>query len=429
MRRSIHDSAKIAESTEVLTRHGKEARLTRRFRGPAVALGISLAVMLGGLLAATPAGAVTSMSSSQRVALIPGRGPVPADQGDGIMPTSQYVSGRSDESFSKFSFTSVPLNQITSSELSQFDTVALIQVSASSLSSTAKSALAGFVANGGKLIIHDADETAGNDYSWILPGSSFTQEGAGCTGNCGQVTGSAQILANSDLISSNPADSSYVYLAEMQRFTDAVGDANLLVSTDPRWFAVAEGTNAEGESGAAEAYASNNGLVIVNGFDTDDINPSPAPPWRCSGQYNVGNYMCSTAPGAPTPSVDWLAQMWYSELNQSWGVSSNNGLPETTPVSTIGTAVSAGQAGLPAVSACTANRKLSLRLKKLVHHHPKVVEIDVYVNGRRRLRERHGHWRNVTLAHLPKNRSFTVKIVAVTKRHYLLISKKKYAAC
>jgi hypothetical protein len=429
MRRSIHDSAKTAESTEVLTRHGEEATLVSRLRGTAVALGISLAVLLGGLLAATPAMAVTSMSSSQKVALIPGpAGPPGATIPYGVMPTSQYVSGRPDESFDKFSFTNVALSQITPSELSQFDTVALIQVPASSLSSAQKSALAGFVAGGGKLLIHDSDETSGNDYSWILPGSSYTQEGAGCT-DCGSQSGSAQILSNSDLISSNPADSSYVNLAQLQEFTDGIGDANLLVSTDPRWFAVVEGTNAQGESGAAEAYANNNGLVIFNGFDTDEINQTPAPPapWRCTGQYGDANYQCS--PTGSHPSVDWLAQMWYSELNEGWGsASSNNGLPQTTPVSAIGTAVSPGQAGLPGTVACTTNRKVLVRLKRLVHHHPKVVEIEVYVNGRRKLRER-GHWRNVTLAHLPKNRSFTVKIVAVTKRHYLLISKKKYRAC
>ena len=123
--------------------------------------------------------------------------------------------------------------------LSRFDTVALIQVNTSALSPEAKSALAQFVANGGKLLIHDADETHLNDYSWILPASGTTQVGSGCP-NCGLTSGSAQITANSALISSNPQDQSYVDLPQLQKFTDALGDANLLVSMDPRWFAAVQ---------------------------------------------------------------------------------------------------------------------------------------------------------------------------------------------
>jgi hypothetical protein len=350
------------------------------------------------------------------------------------MPTSQYVSGRPSESFSKFSFTKLAVNDVTSAALSGFDTAVLIQVKTSSLSPTAKAALSQFVASGGKLIIHDADETHLNDYSWILPGSSATQDGAGCP-NCGFTSGSAQILQNSPLISANPGDPSYVNLSELQTFTDAIGDANLLVSLDPRWFAVARGTNAQGETGALVAYASDNGgLVIYNGFDTDFINPTPAPPWWCVSPPPKYRLMCPAA--GPHPSVDWLAQMWYSELNLSWppGQQGRHGspsptLPHTIPVTTIGTRVSPTQAGLAPTKICVARRKLFLRLKRLVHHHPNVVRIDVWVNGRHVLRERRHHWRNVSLTRLPKKGSYVVKIVATTRRHYHLISRARYHAC
>ena len=344
------------------------------------------------------------------------------------MPTSQSVSGQPNESFNKFSFTPVGLNQITSAKLSQFDTVALIQVNTSSLSSAAKSALAQFVANGGKLLIHDSDETHLNDYTWILPGSSTTDVGQGCPG-CGLTSGSARINANSSLISANPADPSYVDLAQLQKFTDAIGDADLLVSADPRWFAAAQGTNGKGDNGAVVAYASNNnGLVIYNGFDTDMIDPSPAPPWRCVGY--ASNYTCYN--NGPHPSVDWLAQMWYSELNQSWGSAASGGngaLPGTTPVSSIGTPVPPGQAGLPTSGRCVAHRTLFLHLKQLVRRHRNVVQINVYVNGRHVLTERKSHWRDVVLRRLPKKGSYIVKIVATTSRRYHLITKGKYRAC
>jgi hypothetical protein len=390
----------------------------------AVALAVAL-IAIGAvsvMASVTPAMAATSHPSSNKVVLIPGPGPTPETRLVATMPTSQYVSGRPSESFGKFSFTNLPVSQVTSATLSRFDTAVLIEVNTNSLSPGAKAALSQFVANGGKLIIHDADETHLNDYSWILPGSSPTQDGAGCL-NCGLTTGSAQIMQSSSLISANPSDPSYVNLGELQKFTDAIGDANLLVSMDPRWFAVVRGTNGRDEAGAVVAYASyNGGLVIYNGFDTDEVNQTPPPPWRCAG---YPHYTCPA--GGPNPSADWLAQMWYSELNLSWPLPT---LPHSIPLTTIGTPVPPPQAGLPSTKACVARRKLFLNLKRLVHHHHhRIVRIDVYVKGRHVLRERRGHWRNVTLTRLPKKGRYVVKIVATTKRHYHLISRKTYRSC
>jgi hypothetical protein len=426
MRCFLRALRKVAERAGL---SGQEALPARGFRAASVARAIALTAILSVplVVSATPAMAATAMASSKKVALIPSNGPVPpagVNGQDGIMPTSQYVSGRPAESLDKFSFSDVPLNQITPAKLSQFDTVALIQVSTSALSSAAKSALAQFVANGGKLIIHDSDETHLNDYSWLLPGQNSTKIGAGCPG-CGLTSGTSKINANSDLISANPGDPAYVNLAELQKFTDAVGDANLLVSDDARWIAAASGTNGKNEAGAQLAYANNNGLIIYNGFDTDMIDSSPAPPWRCVGYSS--NYTCYA--NGSHPSADWLAQMWYSELNKSWQPASSSGLPQGTPVTAIGTPLPPSQAGLPSNNRCVAKRTLFLRLKKLVRKHPQVIQIDVYVNGRHVLLERSGHWRNVTLTTLPKKGSVVVKIVATTKRRYHLISKVKYRAC
>jgi hypothetical protein len=296
------------------------------------------------------------------------------------------------------------------------------------LSAAAKAALAQFVANGGKLIIHDSDETSLNDYSWLLPGPYSTRIGAGCNA-CGLTSGTANITENSGLISANPADPAYVSIPELTKYTDAVGDANLLVSDDPRWFAASSGTNSINEAGAQLAYASNNGLIIYNGFDTDMIKPLASGPWLC---INAPNNVC---PANAHPSVDWLAEMWYAELNKSWGPGSSppstppNGLPQTKPVSSIGTSVPPSNAGLPPKPGCVAKRRLFLRLTKLAHRrHQQVVQVDVYVDGRHVLRER-GRLHNVTLTHLPKSGNFVVKIVATTKRRYHLISTVRYRAC
>ena len=297
-------------------------RLRAAVIGPVV-LTAMLVVAAG--LPGTPATAATFMQSSVNVALIPSNAPPSSPGGLGVMPISSFVTGRPTDSFEKFSFKYVALNNITPATLASFDTVALIQVHTSDLSSAAKAALAQFVANGGKLLIHDSDEASLNDYSWLLPGPYSTKIGAGCNA-CGQALGTANIVENSGLISANPADPTYVSIPELLKYTDAVGDANLLVSDDPRWFASASGANAAKEAGAQVAYASNNGLIIYNGFDTDMIKPLASGPWLC---VNAKNDVC---PPNAHPSVDWLAEMWYAELNKSWGPSTSpqappNGLP------------------------------------------------------------------------------------------------------
>jgi hypothetical protein len=389
---------------------------------PAATLAVLALALLG-----TPANAATFMPSSKQVALIPSNNPPSSPGNLGVMPISSYVSGRPSESFDKFSFKYVALNAITSATLSNFDTVALIQVHTSDLSSAAKAALAQFVANGGKVLIHDSDEASLNDYSWLLPGGYSTKIGAGCNA-CGRTSGNSTIIENSGLISANPADPAYVSIPELTKYTDSIGDANLLVSDDPRWFAAARGTNASNEAGAQLAYASNNGLVVYNGFDTDMIKPQASGAWRC---INTANNVC---PANSHPSVDWLAQMWYAELNQSWGSGPNppstpNGLPQTSPVSGIGTPLPPSQAGLPAGRGCVAKRKLFLRLTNLGTRRQKVVQVDVYVNGRHVFRERGKRLHNTTLRHLPQTGKVVVRIVATTNRRYHLISTKRYRAC
>ncbi len=393
--------------------------------GRALVLAATLAV--AGTLLCTPAMAATFMQSSSQVALIPSNIPASSPGGLGVMPISSTVSGRPDESFDKFTFKYVALSNVTTATLASFDTAVLIQVHTSDLTAAAKAALAQFVANGGKLIIHDSDETSLNDYSWLLPGAYTTKIGAGCT-TCGMTSGTSTITENSGLISANPTDPTYVNISELVKYTDAVGDANLLASDDPRWFAAASGTNAGSATGAQVAYASNTGLIIYNGFDTDMIKPLASGPWLC---IDAPKNIC---PANSHPSVDWLAQMWYSELNKSWGPSSNpqsppNGLPQTKPLSSIGTSLPPVQAGLPANHRCVAKRKLLLRLRNLGRHHWKVVRVDVYVNGRHAFREKGRRLRNVTLTRLPKTGKVVVKIVATTDRHYHIISTVRYRAC
>jgi len=111
----------------------------------------------------------------------------------------------------------------------------------------------------------------------------------------------------------------------------------------------------------------------------------------------------------------------------------------------IGTPVPPTEAGLPPANSCVAKQSVRLRLLNLVRHHHNLVRIDVYVNGRHRVKETvrfvhvkvHGHrrlvkkgrWHNVTLRNLPQTGSVVIKVVGTTSRHYHLISKQTYKAC
>lgn len=428
--------------------------MTRRLRSPITARCLAAASVVTAAIAFSASPAL-ALGVSHNVAVIPSSKPFPPEgigpaNPDGILPTTSDVAGDPAESFTKFSFTDVPTSQITSAELSQFDTVVLNQVRIRAISPSATAALAKFVANGGKLLIHDADGTNSNDYSWVLgspPGT--TQVGAGCF-NCGLQSGTpSSILANTALISANSADPSFVDLNDANTYTDALGDSNLLTSSTQGWVAAVRGTNANNEQGAQLAYAAaGKGLAVYNGFDTDMImstgdssNPASTTgsPWRCVNSKNT-QYFCPAA--AAHAARDWLAQMYYNELSLSAAPTAPG---TTTPVSTIGTPVPPTQAGLPPANSCVAKQSLRLRLLNLVRHHRNLVRIDVYVNGRHRLKESvrfvhvkiHGHRRlvrrgrfhNVTLRNLPKTGSVVIKIVGTTSRHYHLISKQTYQAC
>lgn len=373
--------------------------------------------------AATPALAA-GHSASQKVALIPQAGPLPTQGPNGIFPTSSYVTGYPQETFGE-SFSNMPLAQVTAANLSQYDTAVLNEVHVSSLSTTAKSALAGFVANGGKLLIHDADETGGNDYSWLLPNASpgSVVVGAGCGTACGSASGTSSIVKDSSVISANPADPSYVNLDELYHFTDQ-GDSNLLTSNGSSAFqTLVAGTNARNETGAQIAYATvNQGLIVYNGFDTDFIKTLPTDAFRCN--YPKLHFKCPP----PQPSTDWLAHMWWLELQQT-GAGSGTGLPTTQPVSQVGAPLASAPAGLPSTHICVARKSLYLRLSRFAHMRGrKIIEVDVYVNGRRVVRERR-HYKNRTIRHLPKRGRYVVKVVATTSRHYHLIAKSRYHAC
>ena len=93
----------------------------------------------------------------------------------------------------------------------------------------------------------------------------------------------------------------------------------------------------------------------------------------------------------------------------------------------IGARCSGALASIPAAApGCVDTRKFTFRL----HHAPKarVVKVEVFVNGRRRLQRRGRDIRRVRLRRLPQG-TFTVRIVSTQSTGSKLISKRKYRGC
>lgn len=271
-----------------------------RASGFRASMALLIAVLVG-VLAWNAAPALAVTQHSNRIALIPGA----EGQSAGTLQTTGTVSGSPQDSFEQFTFSELSEESIEPGTLSQYDTVVLNEVFTNSLSETQKQTLSSFVTSGGKLIIHDADGTEGNDYLW-LPVPANT--GQSCQ-NCGNTNGEAEIVENNTLVSSDPSSPYYINVNELPGNSDAVGDANVLVTNDPRWNQDIRATNGQNVGGAVDAYAEDGGLILYNGFDTDAIGNT----------FLSGN--------------DWLNKIWYDELNQQWNP---DNLPHSTPVVGVG---------------------------------------------------------------------------------------------
>lgn len=249
---------------------------------------------------ATPTATRTpgAMSGSVNVALVPN----PSGEGccAGIMPTAGVVGGTALD-FGSFHFTNLPVASVGPSTLGAVDTLVLLQVSTSEFTPAQRDTINNFVDAGGKLIIYDSDATSGEDYSWLIRPFSTSPP---CP-NCGITGGTLTVVENNTLSSNDPASPDYVNTAEIPPATDAVGDANVVATSDAAWFGDMGAANGRGQAGWVHSYAtspSGHGLVIYNGLDTDHIG---------STSYS-------------SSGIDWLAKIWYLELQQPWDPS---GLP------------------------------------------------------------------------------------------------------
>ena len=212
-----------------------------------------------------------------------------------------------DTQFDPFNFTLVPWADVTAANLTQFKIVVLVIDTAPqvNLNATQRADLVSWVNNGGKLIIYDSEQST-IDYSW-LP-YPFT------TNNPGQLgaTGSITFKEENTLGSTNSGNTAYyLNLSAIAADTDAVGDANVVITQDPNWCGDMLVINYNAANNWTHMYAMyGNGLFIYNGLDIDILSSS-------------------TVPGSSSGPTS-LARIWLLELLQPWGADYN--LPCGSPI-------------------------------------------------------------------------------------------------
>lgn len=251
--------------------------------GRYLALAASMALL--GFVWASPAAAA---AKSTNVLLVPAA----SGPHGGAFPTTGYPTGYAP------TFTTGALSLIESGQLAAYDTVVLVQVCniANYLSNaTFKTNLEQFVSGGGKLIIWDS-ECQGTSYTgFVFP---FTTNNPGAMGSS---SGALQDVETNTLSDTNPASASYVNLGLVAASpSDAVGDANVMVSQNQHWCVDLTATNTNNVTGPVQTYARlGSGLIIYNGLDMDILN----------------------RPGfdaASTSAQDHLGRLWLLNLLQPW---------------------------------------------------------------------------------------------------------------
>ena len=214
------------------------------------------------------AGSAHGFSTSTKVALIPNNH---GDAGGaGFLPTS-------DPAFSGIAFTDVSLANVNAATLAGFDTAVMNQICdpLNEFTASQRTDIINFVNGGGKLLIYDSDAcgTTPVDYSW-LPFPLSTNS----PGQTGSQGGTLTIVEDDALSSPNAASPAFVDTGLITQDTDAVGDANVMVTKDSHWCASMSGTNVNQVTGVVRAYATfGTGIFIYNGMDTNFMDTETTP--------------------------------------------------------------------------------------------------------------------------------------------------------
>lgn len=184
--------------------------------------------------------------------------------------------------------------------LATYDTVVLHRVCdiATRLTSqTFKARLQDFITRGGKLIVWDSECGGSNFTNFFYP---FTAIHAGASG----ASGTLQITEENTLSSAIASSPYYINADLVGGHTDAVGDANAIMTYDPNWCLDMKGiTSVSTQFRPIHVYADNGlGFLIYNGMDEDNMSLD------ASNSSGTGAF--------------YLAKVWELELKQAWNPTS-----------------------------------------------------------------------------------------------------------
>lgn len=174
------------------------------------------------------------------------------------------------EDYPEQEFTELNPDELSADELAKYDTLLFFMFNPNGLSQEQKEAIVKWVEAGGKLVIWDSDAVEPNapwDYSWLpYPFTSSVPGQQGATGL------GLEITQDTVLASRDPNSPYYVDTKELNDFTDAVGDANVMLIPEdaPGWIHVMYATNILGQRGPVLSYAPyGNGVIVYSGLDWD----------------------------------------------------------------------------------------------------------------------------------------------------------------
>ncbi len=216
---------------------------------------IAMVVLTAFAAIVMPAGAACNSGSSNVL--------IYESSNDGLPPTSDFTQ--------TITVTTDPAD-INATGLLDYDTLLIWRECSPNTTFTATQLadINSWVNNGGKLIIWDT-ECPSVDYNWLV--YPFTTNNPGAQGATG---GTLTIAEENTLSSSDPTSPYYIDTASILT-TDAVGDANVMITRDVHWCLDMNATNVNQLAGPVHTYAHyGNGLIIWCGLDGDCMSSSAA---------------------------------------------------------------------------------------------------------------------------------------------------------
>lgn len=212
-------------------------------------------------------GAPAGGHSSHNVAVVPGFTPAPYGAGAGVPPLPVTL-----KMYSKYHFTQLAANSVTTASLRGYDTVMLYGIRWSDIPSSGQAAINAFAAKH-KVVIWDADATGAQTYSdFVHP---FSTQSSGPRHHTAREAVAYFLQRGDFLASSNPRSPYYLNPSQLVRDPDELNDMNAMNAGTAHWRPALLAANLKISHAAwpiAWSYGvigNHTGMTIYSGLDAD----------------------------------------------------------------------------------------------------------------------------------------------------------------